>query len=207
MGNLQDTLSMTAGLLFSFSFFPYIRAIWRSRHLPIGAPGKVEPSKASWIIWASLDTMALAGMYAKGTVNGQILAAVCGASTVALLALRYGVSGWTKVDKFCLGAVLLSLALWKAFDNATFGIAMTLIAMLLGSIPTFKSSWQNPSRENRTAWTIAWLSCLPALLGAWLYSWTLAGAGQPIIFFTVETIMMYILYLRPRLRMEVEVEA
>lgn len=67
---MKETLSVLAGLLFIAGFIPYIRAILRK---------ETKPAKASWIIWASLDTITIAGMYAKDTVNGQILGAVIGA--------------------------------------------------------------------------------------------------------------------------------
>lgn len=66
----RSVLSLLAGVLFVAGFVPYIRAIVR---------GQTKPAKASWIIWATLDTITIAGMYAKDAVNGQILGAVLGA--------------------------------------------------------------------------------------------------------------------------------
>ena len=95
---MKETLSILAGLLFVAAFVPYIRAILRK---------ETKPAKASWFIWASLDTITLAAMFFKDTVNGQILGAVLGAWVVAVLALKYGTPGWTKLDKFCLGSAIL----------------------------------------------------------------------------------------------------
>jgi hypothetical protein len=52
---VKETLSVLAGLLFVAAFVPYIRAILRK---------ETKPSKASWIIWASMDTILLIGMFA-----------------------------------------------------------------------------------------------------------------------------------------------
>mgnify|MGYP000132529445 FL=1 len=184
---MKETLSILAGLLFVAAFVPYIRAILRK---------ETKPAKASWIIWANLDTITLAGMFFKGTVNGQILGAVLGAWVVAALALKYGTPGWTKLDKFCLGGAVLGIVLWQVFSDPVFGIVTSLSVVFLGSIPTFTSAWKDPSRENKLAWTIFWVSCVCAVIA--IPHWTLADAAQPITFFAIETIMMYILFVRPR---------
>ncbi|MBI4992462.1 MAG: hypothetical protein HZB99_04575 [Candidatus Harrisonbacteria bacterium] len=182
----MKALSAVAGLLFIAAFVPYIRAILL---------GETKPAKSSWLIWASLDTITLAGMYAKDTVNGQILGAVIGAWVVVALALKYGTPGWTKLDKFCLAGAVLGIVLWQAFSNPVLGIMTSLSVVFLGSIPTFMSAWTDPSREDKLAWTIFWVSCVCAVIA--IPQWTLADAAQPVTFFAIETIMMYILYVRP----------
>lgn len=188
---IRNALSIVAGLLFIVAFVPYIRAIVR---------GDTKPAKASWIIWASLDSITIAGMYSKDAVNDQILGAVLGAWTVAILALRYGTPGWTRIDKLCLGGAVLGIVLWQVFSNPVIGIMTSLSVIFLGSIPTFRSAWKDPSKEDRVAWTIFWVSCVAAV--AAIPSWTLQDASQPITFFVIESIMMYILYFRPRPQVE-----
>ncbi|HCM45367.1 MAG TPA: hypothetical protein DIS54_00830 [Candidatus Veblenbacteria bacterium] len=180
--------SVLAGLLFIAAFVPYIRSILKK---------ETKPAKASWIIWASLDTITLTGMFFKEAVNGQILGAIFGAWIVVVLTLKYGIPGWTKLDKFCLGGAILGIILWQIFSDPTFGIMTSLSVVFLGSIPTFMSAWKYPSRENKLAWIIFWVSCIFALIA--IPRWTLADAAQPITFFAIETIMMYILFVHPRM--------
>lgn len=134
-------------------------------------------------------------MIAEHTVNGQILGAVIGATIVIGLAMKYGTPGWTKTDKFCLGGALLGIALWLVFNNPIFGIVTSCTVALLGSVPTFASAWKDPSREDKLAWTIFWTSCICAVTA--IPNLTLADAAQPITFFTIESTMMFILFLRP----------
>lgn len=188
---LKGMISVLAGILFIIGFVPYILAIWR---------GETKPAKASWIIWASLDSITLAGMFVKGTMNGQILGAVIGAWIVVILALRYGTPGWTKLDKFCLSGAVLGIVLWQVFSNPVLGIITSLSVVFLGSFPTFASAWRNPAQENRMAWTIFWLSCVAAMIA--IPAWTLADAAQPIVFTIIESVMMYILYFRPRVSLK-----
>ena len=93
-------LTVIAGVLFIIGFVPYIRAIVRK---------ETKPTTASWLIWATLDTITLAGMFFKNAVNGQIIGAVLGAWVVVVLALIYGTRGWTKLDKYCLGGAVLGV--------------------------------------------------------------------------------------------------
>lgn len=183
----QPFLSVLAGALEIIGFLPYIRAILK---------GETKPMKASWIIWATLDAITLAGMYAENTVNGQILAAVIGASTVTVLAMRYGTPGWTTLEKYCLVGAVLGIGLWQVFGSPVLGIVTSLSLISLGSIPTFLSAWHDPSKEDRTGWTFFWLSSIAAVSA--IPSWTLADAAQPITFLSLISIMMYLLFLRPR---------
>lgn len=185
--HLKSILSVLAGVLFVVAYVPYIRTILRK---------ETQPAKVSWIIWASLDGIAFAGMLIKHAVNGQIVGALCGSWTVAILALKHGKAGWSMLDKLCLGGAVLGIVLWLAFRSPEVGIVTSLSVMFLGSFPTFASAWNDPSKENRTAWTIFFSSCVVAMLA--IPAATLADAAQPTTFLLTETIMVGILYLRPR---------
>lgn len=185
---MQQILTTLAGLLMMAGFVPYIWAILRK---------EAKPAKASWVIWATLDTITLAGMIAKGSVNGQLIGAIIGAYITVGLALKFGKPGWTRLDRACLGGAVLGIALWAITANPVAGIATSCGVIFLGSIPTFVSAWEDPTRENTLAWTLYWLSCVCAL--AAIPAWTLADALQPITFTAVETTMMVILLVRPRM--------
>jgi hypothetical protein len=183
----KSILSTLAGILCVIGYIPYIRAILKK---------ETKPAKASWIIWAALNSITVAGMIEKHTVNDQILGATIGTWVVFLLALKYGKSGWRLLDKLCLGGAAFGIVLWWIFDNPVVGIITSLSVAFLGSFPTFKSAWNNPSQEDRAAWTIYGLSSVMAVLA--IPAWTLADAAQPITFLMIETIMIYLLWLGPR---------
>ena len=193
---MQQTLSLIAGILFLLGFIPYIRAIWRDRKLPPEYPGKTQPSKASWLIWASLDTITIYGMYLEKSVNGQIVGAVFGAWLVVLLVMKYGRRGWSKLDAFCLLGAVAGISLM--FLNPAWALLVSLITVFVGAFPTFRSTWKDPSGEDKLAWTIYWLSCLCAIFA--VPKWTIEDAAQPITFLTIESIMMGLLFLRPSKR-------
>jgi len=178
--------SILAGVIFTLAFVPYIRAIVQK---------KTKPAKASWVIWASLDTITFAAMAVKGTINGQIASAIVCAWSVAILAMIFGTKGWTELDKACLAGALLGVGLWLAFNDAIFGIIVGQLVIFLGSIPTFRNAWRNPEHENKTAWFLYWLSCFPAVFAA-SKQMTFESLAQPINFFLIESVMVYLLFIR-----------
>lgn len=183
---MQEVFNVLAGVLFIAAFVPYICAILKK---------VARPMKSTWLIWATLNTITFVGMWTEDTVNGQITGAILGSWIVTILAFKYGESGWTLLDKFCLAGTALGIVLWQTFDSPTLGIVTSLSVVFLGSIPTFVSAWKDPSRENRVAWWIYWASCVCALLA--VPKWTWQDASQPVTFFAIESIMVFILTYRP----------
>lgn len=189
MEALRYVLTTCSGILFFAAFAPYILSIIR---------GVTKPVKVTWIIWASLDTITITGMYFENSLNGQIIGAMIGAWTVVVLALVYGKSGWDTKDKLCLGGALSAIILWKIFDSPVVGIVVSSSVVFFSSFPTFGSAWREPENEDKIAWLVWWLSCVCAVIS--LPSLRLADSAQPLTFFTIESIMMYILYVHHRRR-------
>ncbi|MBT3282563.1 hypothetical protein HN375_00140 [bacterium] len=187
--DIRIILTVVAGFLFLFALFPYIFAIIR---------GETKPSKATWIIWGTIDIIVLSGMYFEDSVNGQIVGATIGAWTIVIFSIKYGTSGWTKTDKFCFGGAVLGIILWQIFNDPILGIVTSSIVALIGSVPTFVSTWKDPTKENKIAWTMFWVSCICTIFI--IPKWDIANALQPIVFFTVESVMMYLLFINPRFR-------
>lgn len=182
---VKEAFSVLAGLLCIIGYIPYVSSILRKETMP---------ARATWLIWAFLDIITLAGMYAAGAINGQIIASFVGASTVGLLSLKYGKPGWSNIDKISIGGSVVGIILWVVFKNPTFGIVISLVVILWGSIPTFASALEDPNRENKTAWIIFFISCLFAIIA--IPKWTLEDAAQPVTFLIIEMIMLYIIFRR-----------
>ncbi len=179
-------LSTAAGILSLGSYVPYVISIVR---------GRTKPAKSSWMIWGMLDTIAAAGMFMTSSLNGQIVGNAIGAWIVVMLSALYGKSGWSRLDYFCLAGAALGIALWWFFNDPRVGIFISVSIIFLGSIPTFVSAWRDETREDRLTWTMSFLAGVAATLT--ITAWTVEQALQPVTFLTIETAMLYLLFVRP----------
>jgi hypothetical protein len=123
---------------------------------------------------------------------------VLGAWIVAILAFKFGTTAWSKLDLACIVIAVIGVLGWQTTNDPVFAIVASSIAVLAGAVPTIVSAWKDPSKEDRVAWTIFWLSCVCAMLA--IPQWTPEDAVQPSVFFTIETAMVAILYFKPRIR-------
>ncbi len=183
---MKSFLSVLAGLTFLYAFFPYIRAIMCE---------ETRPRKATWLIWMLGDVITVAGMLAKHTISGQLVAAIIGAGTVFLLSLKYGESGWTKRDKICISIAVLAIVSWQYLGESNAGVALGLFALVVAAWPTYVSAWEKPENEDRKGWIIFEISSLLAVLA--IPHWTFANYAPPIVFLSIDTPMMYLLCIRP----------
>lgn len=177
--------AVAAGVLFLLGFLPYVVAIWR---------GQAKPAKATWLIWGIVDTVIVAGMYSTNALNWQMIGCTLGTWLVAALALKYGAPGWTRLDKYSLAVAVTGILVWLAQGDPVFGILISLGVVVLGSVPTIISAWQEPGRESRVAWLMFWVSCIFAIIA--IPRWTIADAAQPLVFLSLQSAMVGILYLR-----------
>lgn len=176
-----------AGLLYVAGFAPYIASVIR---------GKSKPSKATWLIWSVLDIITLVGMMSQGQVSATLVAGTCGSLTVAILALRKGEAGWSKVDRLAIAGAIAGLALWALTRSANVAIIITLAVMMIGAVPTLKSAWADPAAENKVAWALYATGCLFGLLA--ITEWSVAGAAQALVFTLIDGSITAVVFLRRR---------
>ncbi len=184
-------MNTISGILFFVAFLPYIWAIINN---PVGE----GPSPVSWAIWASVDTLALIAMKKKEVPStGQLTGAVVGAWVVATLAVVFGKPTMGSIEWVSVVGALAGIILWKKYGEATIAIVCSQAAVFIGAFPTFEKGYRNPSGEDPIAWFVWFVSCVFALFA--IKKWNLAEALQPLTFTIIETIMVVLVVIRPRL--------
>ena len=181
-------MSLLSGVLFFVAFLPYIWAIVNHQTVP---------SPVSWAIWASVDTLVLVAMKKEKAPIGQITGAVAGAWIVTTLAIIFGKPTMGSIEWVSVIGALLGIVLWKKTGNAVIAIVCSQLAIFIGAFPTFANGYANPSQENPLAWTVWFVSCVCALFA--VKKWNLAEALQPITFTVIETVMVFLVVIRPHL--------
>lgn len=177
---------VAAGILILASYVPYIHSIFQ---------GRTKPMKSTWISLALLDTLMIASLFAKHAVSAQIAGSLIGIWTLAILSVPYGMPGWRTIDTVTLIIAFIGAALWWYEQDAMFGLIGSTVAYFVSYIPTFVSAWEDPTREDRLAWMMCFISCIFALIA--IPIWNFEHAIQPVSFFVSEGVMIFLIFFRP----------
>lgn len=181
-------MNTVSGVLFFVAFLPYIWTILN---------GQTVPSPISWAIWASVDTLALLAMRKAEATSGQLTGAVAGAWVITALALVFGKPTMEHVEWISVASAIAGVTLWQKTGNAVCAIICSQVAVFAGAIPTIVGAYANPSQEDPIAWSIWFVSCICALFA--IRKWNLVNALQPITFTVIETTMIILVVISPRL--------
>lgn len=183
---MSDVFSFVSAIVFVAALLPYIAEV---------AIGQARPRKATWLVWATGDWIILAGMLAKGTYNGLIIAACFGATAIFILSLLKGEKGWTKHDKMCLALSGVAILLWQYFGDSNWGIAFSSLSLVIAAWPTYVSAWERPENESANGWILFVYSSALGVLA--IRQAAFADIVPPTTFLVIDLPMMYILFIRP----------
>lgn len=179
---MAATFAVLSLILSIGAYVPYWRSILRDG---------TRPRKATWIVWTAVDAIMFTAMLAQGELALQMLAYTIGAGSVMVYALWKGEQGWTREDVTVLAGSALAMVLWFVVDANT-AIAVSLIAISIGTIPTWKAAWRNPRNEPFVPWLMFWIGGLFGLLA--IQEWTVASALGPGGFFALQSIMVFLTF-------------
>ena len=189
---MQERFSIVSGIILLIANGIYIVSILR---------GKTQPTRGSWITWAVLDIVLIFGMFSKSTLNGQVLVGSLTSLVIACMSFRWGKPGWSILEKACLAVLPFGLLLWYFTNDAVWNIAITLTLIAIGCWPTYESMWEDPSRENRATWTLAFISSLVMLpaIRTWTFSAdSISEWAQPIVWLVTQIPIMYLLWVHQK---------
>lgn len=189
MTDLKAIFGLIAGIVSIFCYIPYIITTIK---------GTTRPNIATWSTWMILSIVVTASSFAAGAFNTLWvpLCGVIGQGTIAFLAIKRGKGNWSKFDMICLFGVGLGLVFWWHFNSPIIALSMTLAVDLIGVLPTFKKSYQEPESENLLTWMLYLFSSIFLILS--VESWTWVLGLFPIYLFTVNFIIV-VLLLRVKL--------
>ena len=120
MHELAPIAGITAGIFSLTAYVPYILSIVRK---------ETRPNRASWIIWLAVSAIITlsyrdaGATYAFWAPAGYTL----GSTVVTILAIKYGVGGWTRFDRTCLMGAGIGLVLWRTFDSPMTALLINLL--------------------------------------------------------------------------------
>ena len=142
---MLQLFGLLSGLLYFFSYFPYIKDTLR---------GKTKPERASWFIWATLGSIAFFSQLAKGATDSLWLSGLgtlC-AIIIFILSIRYGVGGFTKRDIIALIISGIGLLLWSITKEPAVALFLVIVVDGVGSYVTIIKSYNDPESETLITW-------------------------------------------------------
>lgn len=140
-----------SGFLAILCYAPYIRDILKRT---------TQPERASWLIWMVLGLIAFFSQLSEGASDSLWVTGIetFGVSVVFLLALKFGVGGFTRKDIIALVGASIGLLLWYVTSNASTALYIVIAIDAIGVILTVMKAYKDPSSETFSTWVLAGLA-------------------------------------------------
>ena len=136
-----------------------------------------------------------AGQYAGNAGPGYWATAFSAFSCfiISLLALRQSNKDITKHDVLILISALLAIPLWIITNNPLTAIIIVTVIDLVGYVPTFRKSYNNPDSEMTLHFVITNFKHVFSFFAMTAYS--LTTVLYPAALFTANTVMVVTIYI------------
>ena len=182
--DIRLIIGITAGSLSLIAYILYNIAILR---------GTTRPSRATWWILTLVGFLILASYYSEGarTTIWVPLAYFIGPLVIALLSLKYGRGGWTRLDRFCFAGAVVSMVFWFLTSSALIALLINIFIDFLGLLPTIKKSYRWPRTEDKTAWIFEAVASLINLFA--IQAWTFEIYVYPLYLVIVNGLIAMLL--------------
>ena len=158
--------------------------------------GKTKPHRTTRFVLLIVSAVNLVGSFAANAQMGIILLAflfLARSLLLALLSIKYGVGGTSKLDITSAVIALLGIVAWQITDNGIWALVFSILADAWGYVPAIVKTWKAPSTE---ASLLYWLEGVAAIL-AIIHD----GLVLPVIFqayVVLSCVAMLICIYRPK---------
>ncbi|MEJ0002314.1 MAG: hypothetical protein WDN09_04075 [bacterium] len=189
MDRIISSLGMIAGVIALMAFIPFIIAILSK---------KAKPSIITWTTWAIVNLLLLKSYYDSGAHNTLWLPITffTGDVIICLLSLKYGEKIITRFDKICIALTVLNILGIVLFSYDKHAVlALSVITLFVGGLPTVKKSWLRPQNENRLVWSMFTVAAVLNLLSIEDWSrWEIIA--HPLYVFLIDVGVATILWIK-----------
>lgn len=177
-----------AALLTLAAYVPYVISVLRK---------KTRPSRSSWFIWAANSTI-IALSYRQAGADFAFIMPIglaFGAMIIALLSIKYGLGGWSRLDKCCLLGAALGLMAWGLSNDPMAALLINIGVNLAGTLPTVRKAYLLPETESRPAWFLFYLGTVVNLIA--IREWSFSMAVYPVYMVLIIGLVTHLVLGRP----------
>ena len=134
--------------------------------------GRAQPARSTRIMYMLLVILGL--LQSKELGSGWSLALIYGeiaqGAAVFFMSLKYGLGGFSRLDKICYIFLTLDLSVWLLTKNPLIGILLTLFADLIATLPTIVKTIKIPESETPIYWFLGSIAAIFAIFSETNYS-------------------------------------
>ena len=155
--DIKIILTIIATTIGVAAFFPYLRDIFSL---------KIKPHAYTWLTWAITQGIAVVGMWYGGGGWGALNSTVGMIFVIAvfIFSLKYGTKNITKGDTVVLIVALSAILVWWQLDKPLISIIMVSAIDVIGYVPSFRKSYQEPWSETLISWVAFSVSNIFAMM-------------------------------------------
>jgi len=138
--------------------------------------GKGKPSRSSWVIWTTFNSLVCVATLMDGNVHAQMV--VIALSN--LLILTYGwnrseqserrkngdhnTPNWSNLDRSCLWIGVMGIAIWLFVQDPLWAVVIGLSVNTIALIPTATKTWKAPQSEAPWGYAAMVAACTAMLI-------------------------------------------
>jgi hypothetical protein len=116
--------------------------------------GKTKPERTTWFIWSVLGIIAFFSQKALHAHWSLVFAGIdaLGSLIVFGLSLKYGVGGWTKLDRIALCLAIVGVLIAVIAHAPLVAIFGVMLADAAGAALTIRKTYLHPESETTITW-------------------------------------------------------
>lgn len=145
--NYQTVLVIVSVSIGLYGFIPYFRSVLKLQ---------TKPHVFTWLIWFITQGTGVIGMWVGGAGLGAIPLTIglVLVFTIFCLSLKYGTTDITRSDVCALIVALIAIGIWVFLHNPLIAILLVSAIDIVGFIPTFRKSYNDPMSEPTLPWAL-----------------------------------------------------
>ena len=142
---MTELFGLLSGLIILIGAPPYLFDIFKH---------KTKPQRTTWLIWSVLGIIAFFSQLKLGAHWSLVFVGLSGAGNLIVygLSLKYGVGGWTKLDKLALVIAAIGVAASYLFRQPLIALLGVVVADFSGTALTIRKTYLSPESETTITW-------------------------------------------------------
>ena len=128
--------------------------------------GKTKPERATWLIYSILNTVAFVSQVTLGGGWSLVFLGLdtLGSMIVLGLSLRFGVGGWTLLDRIALMIASLGVVAAVFVHQPVVAILGVILADISGTVLTVLKTFHAPDSETTISWLLTGTGAVTGIL-------------------------------------------